>query len=186
MTGPPTVPGWDLNPGPLSFEASALLTELTRPDKTRQDQTRPHKTTQDHTRPYKTTQNHTRSYKTTQDHKTSRIQGWNQETNEMIFSHYRDNNTITYIYVTITYTHIICVGKYAINELLLIIDCVMHMSEGINCVMCMFSQTTFVAIQYYSWIAILRPIMQCCYVVLQPDFFSIISYLCISLVYYII
>ncbi len=28
MTGPPTVPGWDLNPGPLSFEASALLTEL--------------------------------------------------------------------------------------------------------------------------------------------------------------
>ncbi len=33
MTGPPTVPGRDLNPGPLSFEASALLTELTRPDK---------------------------------------------------------------------------------------------------------------------------------------------------------
>ncbi len=31
MTGPPTVPGRDLNPGPLSFEASALLTELTRP-----------------------------------------------------------------------------------------------------------------------------------------------------------
>ncbi len=33
VTGPPTVPGWDLNPGPLSFEASALLTELTIPDK---------------------------------------------------------------------------------------------------------------------------------------------------------
>ncbi len=33
MTGPPTVPGMDLNPGPLSFETSALLTELTRPDK---------------------------------------------------------------------------------------------------------------------------------------------------------
>ncbi len=31
MTWPPTVPGRDLNPGPLSFEASALLTELTRP-----------------------------------------------------------------------------------------------------------------------------------------------------------
>ncbi len=29
VTGPPTVPGRDLNPGPLSFEASALLTELT-------------------------------------------------------------------------------------------------------------------------------------------------------------
>ncbi len=32
VTGPPTVLGWDLNPGPLNFEASALLTELTRPD----------------------------------------------------------------------------------------------------------------------------------------------------------
>ncbi len=32
MTGPPAVPGRDLNPGPLSFEASALPTELTRPD----------------------------------------------------------------------------------------------------------------------------------------------------------
>ncbi len=31
VTGPPTVPGRDLNPGPLSFEASAALTELTRP-----------------------------------------------------------------------------------------------------------------------------------------------------------
>ncbi len=31
VTGPPTVPGRELNPGPLSFEASALLTELTRP-----------------------------------------------------------------------------------------------------------------------------------------------------------
>ncbi len=31
MAGPPTVPGRELNPGPLSFEASALLTELTRP-----------------------------------------------------------------------------------------------------------------------------------------------------------
>ncbi len=28
MTGPPTVPDRDLNPGPLSFEASSLLTEL--------------------------------------------------------------------------------------------------------------------------------------------------------------
>ncbi len=28
MTGPPTVPGRDLNTGPLSFEASARLTEL--------------------------------------------------------------------------------------------------------------------------------------------------------------
>ncbi len=32
MTRPPTVPGWDLNPGPLSCEASALLTALKRPD----------------------------------------------------------------------------------------------------------------------------------------------------------
>ncbi len=32
MTGLPTVPDRDLNPGPLSFEASAFLTELTRPD----------------------------------------------------------------------------------------------------------------------------------------------------------
>ncbi len=32
MTGPPTVPVRDLNPGPLNFEASALPTELTRPD----------------------------------------------------------------------------------------------------------------------------------------------------------
>ncbi len=31
MTRPPTVPGRDLNPGPLSYEASTLLTELTRP-----------------------------------------------------------------------------------------------------------------------------------------------------------
>ncbi len=31
VTRPPTVPGRDLNEGPLSFEASALLTELTRP-----------------------------------------------------------------------------------------------------------------------------------------------------------
>ncbi len=29
MTGPLTVHGFDLNPGPLRFEASALLTELT-------------------------------------------------------------------------------------------------------------------------------------------------------------
>ncbi len=29
---PPTVPGWNLTPGPLSFEASALPTELTRLD----------------------------------------------------------------------------------------------------------------------------------------------------------
>ncbi len=28
-TGPPTVPCWDLNPGPLSLEESAFLTELT-------------------------------------------------------------------------------------------------------------------------------------------------------------
>ncbi len=32
MTGPATVPGRDLNPGPLSLEESALLTELTGPD----------------------------------------------------------------------------------------------------------------------------------------------------------
>ncbi len=32
VTGPSTVPGRDLNPGHLSFEASALLTEVTRPD----------------------------------------------------------------------------------------------------------------------------------------------------------
>ncbi len=32
MTRPPTLPSRDLNPGPLSYEASALLTELTRPD----------------------------------------------------------------------------------------------------------------------------------------------------------
>ncbi len=32
MNGPSTVPCRDLNPSPLSFEASALLTELTRPD----------------------------------------------------------------------------------------------------------------------------------------------------------
>ncbi len=32
VTGPPTVHGWDLNPGPLSFEASPLKTELTRSD----------------------------------------------------------------------------------------------------------------------------------------------------------
>ncbi len=32
VSGSPTVPGQDLNPGPLSFEASALLTELMRPD----------------------------------------------------------------------------------------------------------------------------------------------------------
>ncbi len=31
MTGPSTVPGWDLNPGPLSLEEGALLTELRRP-----------------------------------------------------------------------------------------------------------------------------------------------------------
>ncbi len=29
---PPTVPGLDLNPGPLSLEAVARLTELTMPD----------------------------------------------------------------------------------------------------------------------------------------------------------
>ncbi len=33
MTGPPTVPGLTLIPGPLSLEESDLLTELTRPDK---------------------------------------------------------------------------------------------------------------------------------------------------------
>ncbi len=32
VTGPPTLPGQDLNLGPLSFEASAFLMELTRPD----------------------------------------------------------------------------------------------------------------------------------------------------------
>ncbi len=32
MTGPPTVPCWDLNPGPLSLEANTLQTELTKPD----------------------------------------------------------------------------------------------------------------------------------------------------------
>ncbi len=32
VTGPSTLPGWALNSGPLSFEAIALLTELTRPD----------------------------------------------------------------------------------------------------------------------------------------------------------
>ncbi len=32
VTGPPTVLGWDFNTGPLSFEASALMTELTRQD----------------------------------------------------------------------------------------------------------------------------------------------------------
>ncbi len=32
MTGPPTVPNQDLNSGSLSFEANALLTEITRPD----------------------------------------------------------------------------------------------------------------------------------------------------------
>ncbi len=31
VTRLPTVPGWDLNPGPLSLEANALLTELMRP-----------------------------------------------------------------------------------------------------------------------------------------------------------
>ncbi len=30
MTGPPTIPGQDLNPGFLSLEESALLTELMR------------------------------------------------------------------------------------------------------------------------------------------------------------
>ncbi len=30
VTGPPTVPGQHLNPGPLNLEASALLPELTR------------------------------------------------------------------------------------------------------------------------------------------------------------
>ncbi len=29
---PPTIPAWDLNPGPLSLEVNVLLTELTRPD----------------------------------------------------------------------------------------------------------------------------------------------------------
>ncbi len=33
VTGPPSVPGWDLNPGTLSLEAGILLTKLTRPDK---------------------------------------------------------------------------------------------------------------------------------------------------------
>ncbi len=28
----PSVPGWDLNPGPLRLEANALLNELSRPD----------------------------------------------------------------------------------------------------------------------------------------------------------
>ncbi len=32
MTGPLTVSGQDLNPGPLSLEESALPTELPRPD----------------------------------------------------------------------------------------------------------------------------------------------------------
>ncbi len=32
MTEPPTVPGRDLNPGPLRLEESAFLTELMRPD----------------------------------------------------------------------------------------------------------------------------------------------------------
>ncbi len=32
VTGPPTVPGQDLNPGRLSLEESSLLSELTRPE----------------------------------------------------------------------------------------------------------------------------------------------------------
>ncbi len=32
VTGPPTLPGEDLNPGPLSLDESPLLTELTRPE----------------------------------------------------------------------------------------------------------------------------------------------------------
>ncbi len=32
VNGPPTVPGRDLNPGPLSLDESALPTELMRPD----------------------------------------------------------------------------------------------------------------------------------------------------------
>ncbi len=32
MTEPPTAPVGDLNPGPLSLEAGALLTELMTPD----------------------------------------------------------------------------------------------------------------------------------------------------------
>ncbi len=32
MTGSSTVPGWDLNPGPLSLGENALPTELTRTD----------------------------------------------------------------------------------------------------------------------------------------------------------
>ncbi len=32
MTGPPTVPGWNMNPGPLNLEESAVLGELTMPD----------------------------------------------------------------------------------------------------------------------------------------------------------
>ncbi len=32
VTRPPTLPGWGLNPGPLSLKAGALLSELTRPD----------------------------------------------------------------------------------------------------------------------------------------------------------
>ncbi len=32
VTGPPCIPGQDLNPGPFSLVKSALLTDLTRPD----------------------------------------------------------------------------------------------------------------------------------------------------------